>query len=290
MRIAVASGKGGTGKTTVAVAMARVLGSCVLVDCDVEAPNAHLFVNPVIKNTGDVSVMVPVVDESKCTGCGECSRVCHFNALAVLGTTVVVFEELCHGCNACALICEPEAITSGTRLVGTMQWGLADGMEFYDARLRIGEPMSPPLIKALKNQAEDDLSEKINNSEKSENIIFDCPPGTSCPMIEAVGGANYCVLVTEPTPFGLHDLDLAAQVVTQMGIPAGVIINRSDMGDARVSKYCKDKDLPILLEIPHSREIAHGYAAGKDILQAMPELEKSFKQVLGVIEGGLEND
>ncbi len=276
MRIAIASGKGGTGKTTVAVALSRVLDSCALVDCDVEAPNAHLFMNPVISQGENVEVMKPLVDESKCTGCGECSRVCQFNALAVFGATVVVFSELCHACGGCALICEPKAITEGERLVGRMQWGVAGDIQFYDARLRIGEPMSPPLIKALKLKADE---------SSAQDMILDCPPGTTCPMIEAVGGSDYCILVTEPTPFGLHDLDMAAQAVEQMDIPAGVIINRVGMGDQCVHDYCRDKGLPILLEIPHSRRIANGYAKGRDILQAMPELKESLKKVLVGIKG-----
>ncbi|WP_028315666.1 ATP-binding protein [Desulfatibacillum aliphaticivorans] len=280
MHIAIASGKGGTGKTTVAVALARVMGSCVLVDCDVEAPNAHLFLNPDVQNTQDAYVMIPEVDDGKCTGCGECSRVCQFNALAVLGKSVLVFNELCHGCGGCVLACEPKAITEGGRLIGTMQWGKAGNLDFYDAKLRIGEPMSPPLIKALKRQAE---------CLEAKNTILDCPPGTTCPMVEAVGGADYCILVTEPTPFGLHDLNMAYQAVQQMDIPAGVILNRAGMGDDCIQEYCKANGIPILLEIPHSREIAEGYAAGKDILSSMPSLEDGFKKVINTISEGLNN-
>ena len=280
MRIAIASGKGGTGKTTVAVALARVLNSCVLVDCDVEAPNAHLFLTPEVSRTQDAYVMIPEVDDDKCTGCGECSRVCQFNALAVLGKSVLVFNELCHGCGGCVLACEPQAITEGGRLIGTMQWGKAGDLEFYDARLRIGEPMSPPLIKALKRQA--DLAE-------AKDMILDCPPGTTCPMVEAVGGADYCILVTEPTPFGLHDLNMAAQAVRELGIPSGVIINRAGMGDDRIQEYCQANGLPVLLEIPHRREIAEGYASGKDILCSMPSLKTELEKVIQTIHEGLNN-
>ncbi|MBI9077946.1 MAG: ATP-binding protein [Desulfatibacillum sp.] len=280
MRIAIASGKGGTGKTTVAVALARVMDSCVLVDCDVEAPNAHLFLSPEVSHTQEAFVMIPVVDDDKCTGCGECSRVCQFNALAVLNKSVLVFEELCHGCGGCVIACEPKAITEGGRLIGTMQWGKANGMDFFDAKLRIGEPMSPPLIKGLKRQA--DLAE-------AENMILDCPPGTTCPMVEAVSGADYCILVTEPTPFGLHDLNMAAQAVRDMGIPSGVILNRAGMGDNCIQEYCRANGMTILMEIPHRREIAEGYAVGKDILRSMPELEDEFKNMIKTINEGLNN-
>jgi len=275
VRIAVASGKGGTGKTTVAVALAKVLANCVFIDCDVEAPNACLFLDPEIKASEDVHVMIPEVDESKCTGCAECSRVCQYHALAVLGKNVIVFPELCHGCGGCILVCEPGAITEGERLIGRMQWGSSGGIDFFDARLRIGEPMSPPLIKAVKEKA---------LAANGHDVILDCPPGTTCPMIEAVRGADYCLLVTEPTPFGLHDLEMAYEAVSQMKIPASVIINRADMGDDRVREFCSGKGIPILLEVPHLREIAEGHARGKDILQVMPGLSGPFKEVLEIIE------
>ena len=279
MRIAVASGKGGTGKTTVAVALAGVAKNCVLVDCDVEAPNAAIFMGTEFHGKQDIHVMVPAVDESKCNGCAECSRVCQFNALAVLGTNVILFPELCHGCGGCMLVCDPKAITEGSRLVGEIAWGKSKNVSFFHGKLRIGEPMSPPLIKALKEKA---------FKEKEELMIIDCPPGTTCPMIEAINHCDYCLLVTEPTPFGLHDLEMAAEAAAYKGIPSGVIINRSDMGDGFVREYCEKKGLPILLEIPHTREIAEGYAAGKDILQTMPELKVTLKKVLdNLVKGAL---
>ncbi len=276
MKIAVASGKGGTGKTTVAVALAKVLGSCAFIDCDVEAPNAYLFLDPQIVGSEQATIMIPAVDESKCNGCRECSRVCQFNALAVFETSVLLFPEMCHGCGGCVMVCEPGALTESERTVGTMQWGRSGTIDFYEARLRIGEPMSPPLIKAVKQKA-------AGTSEK--DVILDCPPGTTCPMIEAIGGSDYCILVTEPTPFGLHDLQMAAGATEHLGIPAGVIINKADLGDDRVHRYCRDKGLPVLLEIPHSRAIAETIAKGRDILEVMPGLEDSLKQVLSSIAG-----
>ncbi len=275
MRIAVASGKGGTGKTTVAVALAESLGRCLYVDCDVEAPNAHIFLDPRIEVREEAEIMVPKVDESKCTACAECSRVCRFNALAALGTTIVVFPELCHGCGACAMVCEPKAITEGSRPIGEMEWGRSGEIDFYHARLRVGEPMSPPLIRRLKNKA---------FAEGADPAILDCPPGTTCPMIESVRGADYCILVTEPTPFGLHDLEMAAGAVAELGIPSGVIINRADMGYGTVRDYCVEKGMPVLLEIPHSREAASAYAEGKGLIGAMPELGDKLRAIAADIQ------
>lgn len=274
MRIAVASGKGGTGKTTVALALANVLGNSVLIDCDVEAPNAHIFLDPKIEGSRDFHVMVPVIDHDKCTGCGECARVCQYNALAVVRKTVIQFPELCHSSGGCVLICEPKAIAEGEHLIGEIQWGKAGRIDFYNGRLKIGEHLSPPLIKELK---------KMTHDISDRDMILDCPPGTTCPMIEAVRNTDYCVLVTEPTPFGLHDLEMAAEVVSELGIPSGVIINRADMGDDSVRKFCIEKGLTILLEIPHKRKIAEGYAIGENILQVMPELRELFQDVLRAI-------
>jgi len=261
VRIAVASGKGGTGKTTVALALAKVLGSCVLVDCDVEAPNAYLFLDRKITGGEDVHIMVPAVDEKKCTGCAECSRVCQFNALAVLGKHVILFPELCHGCGACVLVCEPGAITEGKRLIGEMQWGNAGQMEFYDARLRIGEPMSPPLIKALKLKAA---------GKAGRDVVLDCPPGTTCPMIEAVGGADYCVLVTEPTPFGLSDLLRVHGLANHFNIPLQVIINKADL-NLKVTEEIKDwadkVGVKITGELPYDPVVTEAMIANKAVVE-----------------------
>jgi len=274
MRIAVASGKGGTGKTTVAVALARLIGDSAFIDCDVEAPNAHLFLHPELEGSEKQEVMLPVVDESKCTGCGECSRVCQFNAIAALGTNVIVFPELCHGCRACVLICGPKAISDGSREIGVIEWGHSQDILFYHARLRVSEPMSPPLIGALKERA----------GSPREYVILDCPPGTTCPMIEAVRGADYCVLVTEPTPFGIHDLEMAAGAAKALSIPAGVVVNRVGIGDEAIESFCKEQGLPVLARIPHTREIAEGYARGKSILETVPDLASSLSEALEQIK------
>lgn len=275
MKVAVASGKGGTGKTTVAVSLASALSASetsagvTFIDCDVEAPNAYLFLNPEIGVTGEVRVMIPAVDESKCTGCGECSRVCQFNALAVLGKNVILFPELCHGCGGCALVCEPKAITESSRLVGNMEWGRAGDIGFYHGRLRVGEPMSPPLIHALKKKA---------LAGTSGDVILDCPPGSTCPMIEAVRGSDYCLMVTEPTPFGLHDLEMAAAAVRELGIPAGVVLNRANMGDGVIGDFCQEHGLELLLEIPHSREIAEAYASGRGLDSSLPGIAGQMRE------------
>ncbi len=275
MRIAVASGKGGTGKTTVAAAMAQALGECTFLDLDVEAPNAYIFIKPEILGRETARIMTPEVDESKCIACAECSRVCRFNAIAALGTVVVVFPELCHGCGACEMICEPGAISAGFREIGVMEWGKAGGIDFYNARLRVSEPMSPPLIRALKEKPE----------SWKETVILDCPPGTTCPMLEAVRGSDFCVLVTEPTPFGLHDLEMAADALAELGIPSGVVVNRAGLGDARVHEFCRERGLEVMLEIPNDRRIAELYASGSGLLESVPEMADSMKKLVRKISG-----
>jgi MinD superfamily P-loop ATPase len=266
LKIAVASGKGGTGKTTVAIALALSAPAPVrLLDCDVEEPNCHIFLKPEIRGREAVSIPVPRVDETKCTGCGECGKACQFHAVVCLKTKPLVFPELCHGCGGCAKVCPTEAIKEVGREIGVVEIGEHDGLQFVHGRLNVGQAMSPPLIRAVKRHL----------SRSGLNII-DCPPGTSCPVIAAVKGSDFVLLVTEPTPFGLHDLKLAVETVRQLGIPFGVVINRCDVGDGRCTEYCRSEGIPVLLEIPDDRRIAEAYSRGTSIVDVSAELRAAF--------------
>jgi MinD superfamily P-loop ATPase len=261
MIISVASGKGGTGKTTIATSLAAVLGSrAQLIDCDVEEPNCHILMKPVLKTREVVSLPVPVVDMDACTLCGKCGEVCRFSAILTIGDQVLTFPELCHGCGGCSLLCPAKAIREGSRELGVLETGFAGPVEFVHGVLRVGEAMSPPLIRAVKA--------KINTDKIA---ILDAPPGASCPVINTVSGSDFIIMVTEPTPFGLNDLNVAVKAVTQLGIPLGVVLNRADIGDARVQSFCRQEGIPILAEIPHDRKIAEGYARGNLLVASAPE-------------------
>lgn len=271
MIIAVASGKGGTGKTTLSVNLALCAGESVrLLDCDVEEPNAHLFLRPDIQERKTIGLSVPSVDPAKCTGCGRCAEFCRFNAIAALKSGAMVFPELCHGCGGCAMLCPRKAITEVSREIGVLETGTTNGMDFVHGRLRVGEAMSPPLIRAVKCHATPD---RLN--------IIDAPPGTSCPVISAIEGVDFCLLVTEPTPFGLHDLSLAVDMVRQIGVPFGVAVNRCDIGDDRVNEYCRKESIPILFELPEDRRVAEAYSRGEPIVLALPEYRERFVELLG---------
>lgn len=272
MQITIASGKGGTGKTTVATNLAATAArdgrQVHLIDCDVEEPNCHLFVNPEITNRETVTVSVPVIDEKRCTGCGECAAICQFNALACLAHSVMTFPELCHSCGGCWLICPEQAISQGAREIGVLEQGRASGFDLTQGILNIGEAQVPPLINQVKA--------KGNGSGLT---IIDAPPGTSCPAIAAIRGSDFVILVTEPTPFGLHDLTLAVETVRVLGIPFGVVINSDGIGDDRVHRYCQDEEIPLLCSIPHDRHIAEAYAAGILAVDAVPEILTTFQEL-----------
>jgi len=269
MIIAIASGKGGTGKTTVAVNLAlSAEGPVRLLDCDVEEPNAHLFLRPEITVSEPVGVPVPEVDAQKCDACGKCAAICQYNALAVVKSGVLVFPELCHGCGGCMLVCPKGAITEKSREIGVVETGRAGPVAFVGGRLRVGEAMSPPLIRAVRKLAKED---RVN--------LIDAPPGTSCPVITAVRGADYVALVTEPTPFGLHDLTLAVETVRKMGLPLGVVINRADVGDGRVRAYCAKERIAVLVEIPDDRRIAEAYSRGEPMVRALPAYRETFRRL-----------
>ncbi len=269
MIISIASGKGGTGKTTVATNLALSLnGDVNLLDCDVEEPNAHLFLKPTIHEVESVTTFIPEIDSSKCNLCGKCADICHFSALAIAGDSVLVFPELCHSCEGCLEVCPEDAIIASSRELGVMESGTCGNIGFYAGRMRVGEAMSPPLIK------------KVRTKERERDItIIDAPPGTSCPVIAAMKGSDFVLMVTEPTPFGLHDLKLAVEAVKVLGIPSGLVINRADMGDDGVREYAREADIPVLLEIPFERKIAEAYSRGIPIVEAFPEWAVKFRDL-----------
>ncbi len=270
MIISVASGKGGTGKTTVSVNLARTIGSGVqLLDCDVEEPNAHLFLKGRETGSDIVTIPIPEVDESLCDGCGECGRMCRYHAIVSFGSAPLVFPELCHGCGGCALVCPRGAIRETGKRIGVVETRDADGITLIQGRLDIGVAMAPPLIRAVKSRL---------NREKT--AILDAPPGTSCPVIATVRGSDFVVLVTEPTPFGLHDLGLAIEMIREIAVPFGVVVNRMGVGDDRVHRFCRDEGVPILLEIPDDRRIAEAYSRGELMVDALPDYASHFATLM----------
>jgi len=277
MKIAIASGKGGTGKTTIATnlacSIARMGKTVQYLDCDVEEPNGHIFLKPNIEETQNVTIGVPEVDTKKCDGCGECGRLCQYSAIICLKDTVMTFEQLCHSCGGCMAICPQAAIKEKQRKIGIAEFGRSDGIYYGAGKLDIGAIQSPALIKHVKRKA-------INNGM----VIIDVPPGTSCPVIEAVKGADFVLLVTEPTPFGLNDLKLAVGMVRELKLPFAVAINRSDIGDDGVIRYCRQQDIEILLEIPNDRLVAEAYSQGIKIIDALPGYEEKFLQLYEKID------
>jgi MinD superfamily P-loop ATPase len=273
MIIAVASGKGGTGKTTVATNIALSIGKAQFLDCDVEEPNANIFLHATIKEHEDVSVIIPEIDKEKCDYCGKCSEFCAYNALAVVRQKILVFPELCHSCGGCELVCPKDAINWRERVIGRIEHGQTKGVDFYHGLLNVGEAQAIPVIKALKRKI-----------DKNKNVIIDVPPGTSCPVIESINSSDYCILVTEPTPFGLHDLKLAVEVVRHLRIFFGVIINRDGIGDNRVEVYCKKECIPVLLKIPERQKIALLYSKGIALVNEADEWREMFGLVFNRIQ------
>ena len=266
MIISVASGKGGTGKTLIATSLALSLESDLqFLDCDVEEPNAHIFLKPAIERQEIVTIPIPRVNEDKCNLCGKCAEVCAFNAIAVLPKKVLVFPELCHGCGACSYLCPEDAISEGGKEVGILEMGRVNGIEFIHGKINIGEMMAPPIIRRVKEHI-----------DPQKTAIIDVPPGTSCPVVEAVRGSDFCLLVTEPTPFGLNDLILAVEVVKELGISCGVVINRDSGGYSSVEEYCRAEGVPLLLHIPLDNEIARLYSRGIPLVEGMPQWREHF--------------
>jgi MinD superfamily P-loop ATPase len=275
MRITVASGKGGTGKTTIATSLALSLAEVrhplLFLDGDVEAPNAHLFLNPTFEQRQDVAIQIPQVDESKCTYCGKCAEVCQYHAIVIVGKKTLVFPQLCHGCGSCALVCPERAITEVPEVLGVMERGRTQaGISFSRGLLNIGEPMTVPIIRQLKKWVE---------AQPGQVEILDAPPGTSCPVVESMRGADFILLVTEPTPFGLHDLRLAVQIAHELDIPMGVVINRDGSGDSQAAQFCQSGGIPILMRVPFERKIAEGVARGKPLVDIHPEYVIRFREL-----------
>ena len=280
MKIAIASGKGGTGKTTVAVSLALTAENTSsdkvqYLDCDVEEPNGHIFLKPEISWSREFTLEIPDVNEDKCTYCGKCREICRFNAITVLGKTIMAFPDLCHSCGGCFLVCPEDAIESGSRTLGVVEKGSSGNIDFVHGRLRVGEAMAPPLIGAVKAEASQDAHCLI---------ILDAPPGTSCPVIETVKDADYTLLVTEPTPFGLNDLKLAVGMLRKLGRPFGVIINRAGLGFEDLEQWCSSEDIDVMLKIPFDRKIAEGYASGSPLVKTMPALRDAFQSILHDVE------
>ncbi len=270
MILAIASGKGGTGKTTVSVNLARVVGSGVqLLDCDVEEPDAHLFLECELLDEEIVAIPVPQVDKSLCDGCSECGRFCQYHAIVSFGTAPLVFPAMCHGCGGCAKVCPRKAIHEVDRRIGTVETVRSGKVTLIQGRLDIGVAMPPPLIRAVKARL-----------RSGALAILDAPPGTSCPVITTLRGADFVALVTEPTPFGLHDLMLAVDMVRELGIPFGVVVNRVGVGDERVHAFCRGENIPVLLEIPDDRRIAEAYSTGDLIVEALPEYRWLFESLI----------
>jgi MinD superfamily P-loop ATPase len=269
MKIAIASGKGGTGKTTIATNLAVSLSGAgqqvQYLDCDAEEPNGHIFLKPEFESSEDVTVGVPEVDKDKCNGCGKCARLCQYSAIICLKDEPLLFEQLCHSCGGCMAICPEGAITERQRKIGIAEFGKSNGVYFGHGKLDIGAIQTPALIKYVKNKIRSDA---VN--------IIDAPPGTSCPVIEAIKGTDFVLLVTEPTPFGLNDLILAVGMVRELKIPFAVAINRSNIGDDAVVKYCQEEKIEVVIQIPNDRKIAESYSRGVMIVEVMPDYKQRF--------------
>ena len=284
MQIAVASGKGGTGKTTIATSLALSLASLAKVryfDCDVEAPNGHLFLKPTFSESTPAVIRIPQIQTEKCTACGRCVDVCQFHALAKVGKNILVFPQLCHGCGSCTWNCPENAIVEVPNPIGTLERGLAlKNIEFFRGQLTISEPMPTPVIRQLK---------KMGHALPNVIDIFDAPPGASCSVVETLRGVDFALLVTEPTPFGLHDLKQMLGILRDMNIPAGIVINRDGIGDDSLKDTLHEYRIPIMLRVPFDRTLAENLAAGRTLVDVYPmykdTLQELYRQITQLVGG-----
>jgi len=279
VKIAIASGKGGTGKTTVATSLAYTAATngrtVAYLDCDVEEPNGHLFLKPKIDREQPITKLIPVVDPALCTHCALCSRACRYGAIACVGEQTLIFPELCHACGGCMLVCPVDAIREVPKPIGQLRVGTSGSVQFAEGVLNVGEAMSPPAIHAVKEAAPNvDLT------------ILDCPPGTSCPVIASVRGCDLLLLVTEPTPFGLNDLKLAVEMARALKLRFGVVVNRADAGDREVWEYCRQQRIDILAEIPDDRAVAEAYSRGELAAKAVPQVAERMRELLETTQRG----
>ena len=282
LTVAIAAGKGGTGKTLVATSLALALSrhagrGVELLDCDVEEPNAHLLLHPRIVHRSEVTMRVPQVNRSVCTRCGVCADTCEFSAIAVIRDAVLTFPDLCAGCGACTYACPHDAIIETDRKVGVVEKGVTDeGIDFYAGRTEVGQQRSGLVTRAVKREIHPDMVS-----------ILDAPPGTACPMQEAIEDADFCLLVTEPTPFGLSDLKLAVETCRELEVPCGIVLNRDGVGDSGVEGYCRNEGLPLLMRIPHARSIAAAYSRGEALVSAQPDWAPRFHELYEQIKARL---
>ena len=274
VRIAVASGKGGTGKTTVSLNLASMFGQPVqLADCDVEEPNANLFLRCEQLTRTQINMLVPEVDPTLCTGCGACGKLCQFHGIVALGSKALVFPELCHGCGGCARVCPTGAIKEIPHPIGQVAVGQRGNIRLVEGRLEVGVSLVPPVIRAVQEQLLDDVP-----------AILDAPPGTSCPVVATLIKSDYVLLVTDPTPFGLHDLKLAVATVRQLNLPSAVVVNRSGEDHVGLYSYCHDEKLPVLLSLPDDRQIAEVTSRGDLVSQILPEYGLMFAELASKIK------
>lgn len=279
MIITIASGKGGTGKTTIATNLAKsAAGSVRLLDCDVEEPNAHLFLNPESMESRKVTTMIPEVNADLCTACGACEEICQFSAINLVAGSVMVFPEMCHSCYGCLMACPAGALSASSRELGEIMHGRSGDIELVFGKLRVGEAMSPPLIEKVKEHA-----------DMAGLIIIDAPPGTSCPVITTMRSSDFVLLVTEPTPFGLNDLILAVETVKKLNLPMGLVINRCDIGNDDVRDYAQREHIPVFLEIPDRRDIAENYSRGIAMVEAFPELKAAFENLYAAVSDRIKS-
>ncbi|MFC1800090.1 P-loop NTPase [Candidatus Eisenbacteria bacterium] len=283
--IAVASGKGGTGKTTVAAALAlslrEVVSSLRFMDCDVEEPNAAVLLRPDIEGETPVVLKTPRVEPARCTGCERCREICEFNAIAVVNQQAMIFDNLCHSCGGCVLACPEDAISEMDRTIGKIEFGHRDNIEFMSGVLNVGEAMATPVIRALKARGQD------ARGDNNALTLIDAPPGTACPVIATVKDCDYCILVTEPTPFGVYDLDLMYQVVSELGIRAGIVVNKDDGEGLELEAYASDNDIPILMRIPLERDIAVQYSKGVPLVEVDDRWGSEFRGLYEKVRGEL---